>query len=186
MTTWQHDNMTTWQHDNMTTWQHENMTTNGENQLIQNVKLVAKISKRQKINEELEVSSKLQGIKRGGNRWDKTGSRIPDPGPNHCFRELINIVSPIIFGCSLRMRARPHLWGRAPIILGALQNQQALIHFPNLPPPTYLQHQLIPPPPPYLGQGGTTYPSTPFDMKSSIAASWPRDGHNITSGHYES
>ena len=73
------------------------------------------------------------------------------------------------------MRARPHY-------LGALQNQQALIHFPNLPPPpTCLQHQLIPPPPLYLGQGGTTYPSTPFDLKSSIATSWPRDGFLTTS-----
>jgi hypothetical protein len=42
---------------------------------------------------------------------------------------------------------------------------------PNLPQdegaPTCLQHQLIPPPPQYLGQGGTTHPSTPFDLKYS-------------------
>ena len=73
-------------------------------------------------------------------------------------------------------------WGHAPPLFWVLsQNQQAPIHFPILPPPTYLQHQLIPPPPPYLGQGGTTHPSTPFDLKSSVATSWPQDGFLTTS-----
>jgi hypothetical protein len=93
------------------------------------------------------------------------------------------------------MRARPHyFWvlsqneGAPPLFEGAppllwvlyITNKHSSTS-PNLPPPTCLQHQLIPPPPPYLGQGGTTYPSTPFDLKSSIAASWPRDGLRTTS-----
>ncbi len=36
-------------------------------------------------------------------------------------------------------------------------------------------------PPPYLGHGGTTYPSSPFSMESSIAASWPQYGLLTTS-----
>jgi hypothetical protein len=83
--------------------------------------------------------------------------------------------APIILGCSLNMRVRPHY-------LRVLStNYLHLSTSPNLPPPTCLQHQMIHPPPPYLGHGGTTYPSTPFDMKSSIAASWPRDGLLTTS-----
>ena len=76
---------------------------------------------------------------------------------------------PQYFGCSQNEGAPPLFW-----VLS--KNQRAPIHFPILPPPTYLQHQLIPPPPPYLGQGGTTHPSTPFDLKSSVATSWPQDG----------
>jgi hypothetical protein len=37
------------------------MTTNGENQSVQNVKLVAKLSKRQERNEKLEVFIKVAG-----------------------------------------------------------------------------------------------------------------------------
>ena len=74
------------------------------------------------------------------------------------------------------------LWGRAPIILGALQEPTSTHPLSKPPPlPTCLQHQLIPPPPPYLGQGGTTHPSTPFDLKSSVATSWPQDGFLTTS-----
>ena len=79
-------------------------------------------------------------------------------------------------------------WGRAPIILGALQNQQAPIHFPILPPPTCLQHQLIPPPPPYLGQGGDHTPLHPFwpqILHGDLVASG-RLSNNITGDHYES
>ena len=93
------------------------------------------------------------------------------------------------------MRARPHyFWvlsqneGAPPLFEGAppvfwvlSTTNKHPSPSPSLPYPTCLQHQLIPPPPPYLGQGGTTYPSTPFDMKSSIAALWPRDGLLTTS-----
>ena len=91
---------------------------------------------------------------------------------------------------------RPHYFGsarRAPIILGVLvehplfwvlsKHQRAPIHFPILPPPTYLQHQLIPPPPPYLGQGGTTPPSPKprlrkhtWGMMASVCGLWPQCG----------
>ena len=77
---------------------------------------------------------------------------------------------------------------------GALHNLPAPFHLSTLQPsfplhptspetsPICLHHQLIhPPPPPYLGHGGTTYPSTPFDMESSMAASWPRYGLLTTS-----
>ena len=73
------------------------------------------------------------------------------------------------------MRARPHYFGCSPKPTSTHPLSKPL------PLPTCLQHQLIPPPPPYLGQGGTTYPSTPFDLKSSIATSWPRDGLLTTS-----
>ncbi|MFN9901269.1 MAG: hypothetical protein ACK55Z_21305 [bacterium] len=56
------------------------------------------------------------------------------------------------------MRARPHYFGCSP------RSPQPTSTHPPLqtsPPPTCLQHQLIPPPP-LSGQGGTTYPSTPF------------------------
>ena len=84
------------------------------------------------------------------------------------------------------MRARPHYLrvlsqneGAPPLLWVLSTTNKHLSTSPNPPPPTCLQHQLIPPP--YLGQGGTTYPSTPFDMKSSIAASWPRDSLLTTS-----
>ena len=61
------------------------------------------------------------------------------------------------------------------------QNQQAPIHFPILSPLLPSTSADHPPPPPYLGQGGTTHPSTPFDLKSSVATSWPQDGFLTTS-----
>ena len=71
--------------------------------------------------------------------------------------------------------------GRALFIKrGALHNLPAPFHLSKL-SPICLQHQLIHPPPPYLGHGGTTYPSTPFGMGSSIAASWPQYGLLTTS-----
>ena len=76
--------------------------------------------------------------------------------------------------------AQPFYGGAPPLFWVLSKNQQAPIHFPNH-PPSCLQHQLIPPPPPYLGQGGTTHPSTPFDLKSSVATSWPQDGFLTTS-----
>ncbi len=62
---------------------------------------------------------------------------------------------------------------------GSLHSLPAPFHL-SKPSPTCLQHQLIHPPP-YLGHGGTTYPSTPFGMESSIAASWPQYGLLTTS-----
>ncbi len=47
---------------------------------------------------------------------------------------------------------------------------------PHLPAPS-----ADPSSPPYQGHGGTTYPSTPFGIESSIAASWPRYGLLTTS-----
>ena len=89
---------------------------------------------------------------------------------------------PHYYGCSLKDEGAPPLFEGAPPLLWELSTtNKHLSTSPNPPPPTCLQHQLIPPPPPYLGQGGTTYPSTPFDLKSSIAASWPRDGLLTTS-----
>ena len=97
-------------------------------------------------------------------------------------------------GRALPHGARPSCKGRALLQRGALQSNQ---HLPTSPyfnqtlplHPTwpgnlliYLHHQLIhPPPPPYQGHGGTTYPSTPFGMESSIATSWPRYGLLTTS-----
>ncbi len=93
------------------------------------------------------------------------------------------------------MRARPHYFrvlsqnegapplfeGAPPLFKGALHSQPAPFHLskssPTYLPATSADH----PPPPYLGQGGTTYPPTPFDMKSSIAASWPQEGLLTTS-----
>ncbi len=97
---------------------------------------------------------------------------------------------------SHKMRARPHyfrvlsqdegahplLWGRAPIIMGALHNQQALIHFPNLPPSYLPATSADPPLHPYTWvRGGPRTPPPPFDLKSSIETSWPRDGLLTTS-----
>ena len=93
------------------------------------------------------------------------------------------------------MRARPHyFWvlsqdegappfyeGAPPLFWVLSKTNKHSSTFQISPPPTCLQHQLIPPPPLYLGQGGTTYPSTPFDLKSSIETSWPRDGLLTTS-----
>ena len=89
---------------------------------------------------------------------------------------------PYYLGVLSQNEGAPPLFEGAPPLLWVLSTtNKHLPTSPNLPPPTCLQHQLIPPPPPYLGQGGTTYPSTPFDMKSSIAASWPQDGLLTTS-----
>ncbi len=89
-------------------------------------------------------------------------------------------------GAPFLQRARPPAKGRAP-------EQPAPSHLSilqlNFPPPPhmawnlliYLHHLLIHPPPSYQGHGGTTYPSTPFGMESSVAASWPRYGLLTTS-----
>ena len=94
------------------------------------------------------------------------------------------------------MRERPHyFWvlsqneGAPPLFEGApplfwvLSTTNKHSSTSPTPPPSYLPATSADPPspPPYLGQGGTTYPSTPYDLKSSIAASWPRDGLLTTS-----
>jgi hypothetical protein len=72
------------------------------------------------------------------------------------------------------MRARPfHL--RVP------SNKLPAPFHLSKPSPTYLPATSADSPPPYLGHGGTTYPSTPSGMESSITASWPRDGLLTTS-----
>ena len=88
---------------------------------------------------------------------------------------------PDYFGCSQNGGTRTPFIGARPHYFGCSPEPTSTHPLSNPLPPSCLQHQLIPPPPPYLGQGGTTYPSTPFDMKSSIAASWPRDGLLTTS-----
>jgi len=89
--------------------------------------------------------------------------------------------APIILG-ALRMGARaPILSGRAPIILGAHPEPTSTHPLSNPLPPPAFNISWSPPPPPYLGQGGTTHPSTPFDLKSSVATSWPQDGFLTTS-----
>ena len=74
-------------------------------------------------------------------------------------------------------------WGRAPIILGALRMRARPHYFGCSPrtnkhpstfqttPPSCLQHQLIPPPPLYLGQGG---PHTPPPLLTSNPPLRPR------------
>ena len=97
-------------------------------------------------------------------------------------------AAPFIKRCSLSIRARPFhlrvlsLHEGAPLLLkGALHNLPAPFHL-SKPSPTYLPATSADsPPPPYQGHGGTTNPSTPFDMESSIAASWPREGLLTTS-----
>ncbi len=92
------------------------------------------------------------------------------------------------------MRARPHylrvlsqkwgrapiIWGRAPIIWGCSPQPTCtfppLQTFPHLPACNISWST-----PPIPRSEGTTYPSTPSDMKSSIAASWPQDGLLTTS-----
>ncbi len=92
-----------------------------------------------------------------------------------------NEGAPLLFRSALSKWGRaPIIWGRALIIKGALHDQPAPFHL-SKPSPTYLPATSADSPPPHLGQRGTTYPSTPFDMKSSIAASWPRDGLLTTS-----
>ena len=77
--------------------------------------------------------------------------------------------------------AHPFYRGAPPLFWVLTQNQQAPIHFPILSPLLPSTSADHPPPPPYLGQGGTTHPSTPFDLKSSVATSWPQDGFLTTS-----
>ena len=89
---------------------------------------------------------------------------------------------PHYYGCSLKDEGAPPLFEGAPPLFWVLSttNKHSSTS-PNLPPSYLPATSADPPSPPYLGQGGTTYPSTPFDMKSSIAASWPRDGLLTTS-----
>jgi hypothetical protein len=56
---------------------------------VKHVKLVAQISKRQERNEELEVFM-LQKNRRGGKKWDETGSADLRSRIQPCFREFIN------------------------------------------------------------------------------------------------
>ena len=66
---------------------------------------------------------------------------------------------PDYFGCSQDGGAHPFYGGAPPLFWVLSKNQQAPIHFPILPPPTCLQHQLTPPPPSlYLGQWGDHTP----------------------------
>ena len=88
---------------------------------------------------------------------------------------------PLFWVLSQNVGAPPLFEGAPPLLWVLSTTNKHLSTSPNLPPPTCLQHQLIPPPPLYLGQGGTTHPSTPFDLKSSIETSWPRDGFLTTS-----
>ena len=97
-------------------------------------------------------------------------------------------------GCALPHRGAPFLQRGAPFCKGAGStshqhlstspyfNQTFPLH-PTWPGTSsfYLHHQLIHPPPSYQGHGGTKYPSTPFGMESSVAASWPRYGLLTTS-----
>ena len=69
--------------------------------------------------------------------------------------------------------APPLFEGAPPLFKSALHNQPALFHL-SKPSPSYLRATSADHPPP-------TYPSTPSDMKSSIAALWPRDGLLTTS-----
>ncbi len=84
-------------------------------------------------------------------------------------------------------RARPSEKGRAPQATSTfppLHTSSKLSPYTPHGPGTssfYLHNQLIHPPPSYQGHGGTTYPSTPFGMKSSVVASWPRYGLLTTS-----
>ena len=77
--------------------------------------------------------------------------------------------------------APPLFEGAPPLFKGALHNQPAPFHLSKTSPTCLPATSADSSPPPYLGQGGTTYPSTPFGIESSIATSWPRDGLQTTS-----
>ncbi len=70
-----------------------------------------------------------------------------------------------------------------------IKNKYTVILQLNFPPPPHMAWNLLhlpapsadPSSPPYQGHGGTTYPSTPFGMESSVTASWPRYGLLTTS-----
>ena len=83
-------------------------------------------------------------------------------------------------GALIPKGARPFHQRGAPFSSKGLPPQSTCTFPPLQTFPLSLQHQLIHPPP-YLGHGGTTYPSTPFGMESSIAASWPQYGLLTTS-----
>jgi len=89
---------------------------------------------------------------------------------------------PDYFGCSQNGGTRTHFMGARPHYFGCSprtnKHPSTFQSSPPLLPSTSADH---PPPPPYLGQGGTTHPSTPFDLKSSVATSWPQDGFLTTS-----
>ncbi len=67
----------------------------------------------------------------------------------------------------------PTRWGHhaPPLSWVLFEHQRAPIHFPILPPPTYLQHQLIPPPPLIWVRGG---PHTPPPLLTSNPQLRPR------------
>ncbi len=84
--------------------------------------------------------------------------------------------------------AHPFYEGAPPLFWVLFKTNKHPSTFQISPPPTCLQHQLIPPPPLYLGQGGTTQPSTPFlpqILHCDLLASG-RLSNNITGDHYES
>ncbi len=83
---------------------------------------------------------------------------------------------PLFWVLSQNEGAHPFYEGAPPLfwVLSKTNKHPSTFHIS--PPPTCLQHQLIPPPPLYLGQGGPHTPPPPFDLKSSIETSWPRDG----------
>ncbi len=103
---------------------------------------------------------------------------------------------------SHKMRARPHYlrvvsqrWGRAPIIRRARTHyfgcspKPTSTHPLSKSPPSCLPATSADPPSPlYLGQGRTTYPSTPFWPQilhwDLVASGW--SSNNITGDHYES
>ena len=88
---------------------------------------------------------------------------------------------PHYFGCSLRMRARTHFMRARPHYFGCSPKPTSTHPLSKSPPSHLPATSADPPSTPYLGQGGTTHPSTPFDLKSSIATSWPQDGFLTTS-----
>jgi hypothetical protein len=89
---------------------------------------------------------------------------------------------PHYYGCSLRMRACPHYLRARPTYFGCSPKPTSTLPPLQTSPPSYLPAASADPPsPPYLDQGGPHTPPPPFDLKSSIAASWPRDGLLTTS-----
>jgi hypothetical protein len=69
---------------------------------------------------------------------------------------------PLFWGLAQNEGAPPFYEGAPPLFWVLSKTNKHSSTFQISPPPTCLQHQLIPPPPLYLGQGGTMYPSTPF------------------------
>ncbi len=95
-----------------------------------------------------------------------------------CMKEKEKITKPPASNKSapfIKRGAAFSLKGRALFTKGAPST--IYLHLstsPNFPPQPATSADSPSPPPPYPGHGGTTYPSTPFGMGSSIAALWPQ------------